>query len=189
MTLTPKSENVEDYLAADEIIDHEHPSIRELAAELRGESAEETAASVFAYVRDRIDHSYDVGRWSAAYRASDVLAAGDAICHGQAHLLTALLRAEGIPTGLCYQQISAIHGIVAVHWPSGWVRLDPRGPSGGFATTPTDERLVYPDAPSSRIVYAAVPTDLAGCLAEARPGVEGFDYLSAESCLTKVKEL
>lgn len=189
MTLTLTSENLEDYLAADEIIDHEHPSIRELAAQLRGDSAEQTAAAAFTYVRDRIAHSYDVDRWSAAYRASDVLAAGDAICHGQAHLLTALLRTEGIPTGLCYQQISAIHGLVAVRWPTGWVRLDPRGPSGGFATTPADERLVYPDAPSSRIVYATVPPDLAGCLAAARPGVAGFDYLSEESCLTRVKEL
>jgi hypothetical protein len=189
MTLSPHSEALDDYLAADDIIDHEHPAIRELAARLRGTDTEQTAAAIFTYVRDRIDHSYDVDRWSAAYRASDVLAAGNSICHGQAHLLTALLRAEGIPTGLCYQQLTAIHGLVAAHWPAGWVRLDPREPFGGFATTPADERLVYPDAPSSRFVYAKVPADLAGCLAEARPGVAGWDYLSEERCLTRIKDL
>ena len=177
MTLIAQSEDLSDYLAEDEIIDHGHPAVRELAERLRGGNAEETAAAVFAYVRDEIGHSYDVGQWSAAYRASDVLAAGNSICHGQAHLLTALLRAEGIPAGLCYQQLSAVHGLVGVHWPAGWVRLDPREPSAGFATTPADERLVYPDAPSSPVVYAAVPGDLATCLSQAQPGVANWDYL------------
>lgn len=180
MTLTPQSENLADYLAEDEVIDHGHASIRELAGRLRGADAEATAAAVFAYVRDEIEHSYDVGRWSAAYRASDVLAAGNSICHGQAHLLTALLRAEGIPTGLCYQQLTAVHGLVAVRWPAGWVRLDPRTSAGGFATTPADERLVYPDAPSARVVYAAVPSDLAVCLSKAQPDVAGWDYLNTD---------
>ncbi|WP_051450787.1 transglutaminase-like domain-containing protein [Actinospica robiniae] len=180
MTLTPQSEDFSDYLAEDEIIDHGHAAIRELAGRLRRADAEQTAAAVFAYVRDEIEHSYDLGRWSAAYRASDVLAAGSSICHGQAHLLTALLRAEGIPTGLCYQMLTAMHGLVAVHWPAGWVRLDPRSPAAGFATTPADERLVYPDAPSARVVYASVPDDLAICLSKAQPDVANFDYLYSD---------
>ena len=180
MKLTPQSADLSDYLAEDEIIDHGHAAIRELAGRLRRADVEQTAAAMFEYVRDEIEHSYDIGRWSAAYRASDVLAAGSSICHGQAHLLTALLRAEGIATGLCYQRLTAMHGLVAVHWPAGWVRLDPRGPAGGFATTPTDERLVYPDAPSARVVYAAVPEDLATCLAKAQPDVANFDYLDGE---------
>jgi transglutaminase-like putative cysteine protease len=179
VTLTPSSPRLADYLAEDEIIDHGHPAIRRLAARLRAADAERTASAAFAYVRDRIEHSFDVDRWSAAYRASDVLEAGDSICHGQAHLLTALLRANGIPAGLCYQKLSAVHGLVAVHWPAGWVRLDPRTADSRFATTPATEHLVYPDAPSGRTVHATVPPGLAACLADARPGVAGFDYLEA----------
>lgn len=181
MTLQPQSASLEDYLAEDDIIDHSHPAIRDLAARLRRDDAEQTAAATFAYVRDQIAHSYDVDRWSAAYRASDVLAAGDSICHGQAHLLAALLRANGIPAGLCYQQLSAVHGLVAAHWPAGWVRLDPRTSDSRFAATPATEHLVYPDAPSAPTVYAATPAKLAAGLAAARPGVAGFDYLEGVS--------
>jgi transglutaminase-like putative cysteine protease len=174
--LTAQSANLDDYLAQDELIDHGHPAIRQLAEQLDPEA-------VFEYVRDRIAHSYDVDRWSAAYRASDVLAAGNSICHGQAHLLAALLRAKGIPAGLCYQRITVMHGLVAAHWPAGWVRLDPRNPSTGFATRPQDEKLAYPDVPCTGTVYATVPPELALCLSRARPDVAGFDYLEAELAL------
>jgi transglutaminase-like putative cysteine protease len=183
MTLQQRSADLGDYLAEDAVIDHGHPAIRALAAELRGADAEQSAAAAFGYVRDRIAHSYDVDRWSAAYRASDVLAAGNSICHGQAHLLAALLRANGIPAGLCYQQLSAVHGLVAAHWPAGWVRLDPRVSDSRFAATPQAEYLVYPDAPTDSVVYAEVPPALATCLSAARPGVAGFDYLEGGSPL------
>lgn len=179
MALTPQTDRLTAYLAADDIIDHTHPAIRELTARLRSATREHAAAAAFTYVRDQLEHSYDVDLWSAAYRASDVLTAGNSICHGQAHLLTALLRAQGIPAGLCYQQLSALRGLVAVHWAGGWVRLDPRTASARFATTPETEQLPYPDAPSTATVYASVPEGLATCLAKARPGVPGFDYLDA----------
>ncbi|MGK4582304.1 transglutaminase domain-containing protein [Kitasatospora sp. HPMI-4] len=93
MRLRPASAALADYLAADEVIDHGHPEIRALADRLRGVRPEAGARAAFEYVRDEIAHSGDVGEWSAAYRASDVLANRNAICHGKAHLLTALLRA------------------------------------------------------------------------------------------------
>jgi transglutaminase-like putative cysteine protease len=180
VTLTPASAHIEDYLAADAVIDHEHPAVRALARRLRAADPDATARAAFAFVRDRIEHSFDVDAWSAAYRASDVLAAGNSLCHGQAHLLTALLRASGIPAGITYQKLSALHALVAVRRPAGWVRIDPRDRRGRYAATPETERLVYPDAPSSAIVYPAPPADLARCLARARPGVAGYRYLPVE---------
>ncbi|MEV8095109.1 transglutaminase family protein [Kitasatospora sp. NPDC085879] len=174
------------FLAADALIDHRHPAIRALARELRGASAEETARALYEYVRDQVAHSYDVDRWSAAVRASDVLAAGDAVCHGKAHLLVALLRAEGIPAGLCYQRVERLHGLAAVRLPGQpeWVRIDPRGNRPGmdarFATTPAQERLVYPDVPLEPGVYATVPPALAAGLARGVPGAATFEYIPTE---------
>jgi transglutaminase-like putative cysteine protease len=195
MTPEPVEPGLAPYLAADDVIDDEHPQIRALAARLRGDSREATAEAAFEYVRDRIHHSSDVQRWSAAYRASDVLAEGDAICHGKAHLLAALLRAEGIPAGLCYQRLNVLHAMVAVHWagpgPSGgnWVRLDARGnrPAAAgqdavdarFALVPGEERLAFP-GDCYPGVYAAVPAELQAGLATKPVGKAGYGHLPTE---------
>jgi transglutaminase-like putative cysteine protease len=189
--LVPASDALADYLAADAVIDHGHPEIRALAARLRGENAEETARAAFAYVRDEIAHSADAGEWSAAYRASDVLATRNSICHGKAHLLAALLRAEGIPTGLCYQKFEVLHGLVAVYWPDSgqWVRIDARGGEPGtrarFATDRAEEQVAWPVDPSLGeldypTVHPATPPVLLTALAEAAVGAAGYGYLPAE---------
>ncbi|MGW4382975.1 transglutaminase domain-containing protein [Kitasatospora sp. NPDC004531] len=189
--LRPDRNDLDAYLAADEVIDHRHPAVAERAAELRQADPVATAEAVFRFVRDRIDHSADVDRWSAAHRASDVLAAGDAICHGKAHLLAALLRANGIPAGLCYQRLEVLHGLNGVLLPgsSWWVRLDGRGNRNGadgrFATTPATEQPAWTNDPALgqhhyETVHAAVPPLFLESLRRARPGVGGFDYLPVE---------
>ncbi|MEV7178741.1 transglutaminase family protein [Kitasatospora sp. NPDC093679] len=183
MTAQPAAADDRAHLAADATIDHDHPAIRALARSLRGASAEETARALYLHVRDEVAHSYDVDRWSAAVRASDVLAAGDAVCHGKSHLLVALLRAEGIPAGLCYQRLEVLHALAAYRLPgrSEWVRIDARGNRPGmdarFAVTPAEERLAYPDVPLEPGVHAAVPPVLAAGLARGVPGVASFDYI------------
>ncbi|MFB7666542.1 transglutaminase family protein [Kitasatospora sp. NPDC056138] len=189
--LSPASADLADYLAADDVIDHRHPEIRVLADRLCGDSRQAGARAAFEYVRDEVAHSGDVGEWSAAYRASDVLASRNAICHGKAHLLTALLRAQGTAAGLCYQRLGVLHGLVAVHWPAtgGWVRLDPRGNKPGadarFAAEPGAERLAWvPDPAAGEFdyptVYPSTPPVLRRALARARPGEQGFGHLPSE---------
>ncbi|MCX4825077.1 transglutaminase family protein [Streptomyces sp. NBC_01142] len=126
------------YLAADEVIDHEHPLVRETAARLRadGDDAYTYAKAAYEFVRDAIPHSSDAGDMRVTWRASDVLEKATGICHAKAHALTALLRARHIPTALCYQRLAGddgsdplVHGLVAVGLPGreGWHRQDPRG--------------------------------------------------------------
>lgn len=144
------------YLAADEVIDHEHPLVRETAARLRTEYADAYAYAKAAYefVRDTIPHSQDVGDMRVTWRASDVLEQATGICYAKAHALTALLRAQRIPAALCYQRLAdddgshpAVHGLVAVQLPGreGWHRQDPRGNKPGVdAQFSLDgERLAY----------------------------------------------
>lgn len=108
MELIQRVPELSAYLAADEAIDHKHPLVRETVTELRGGTtdAHAYAAAAYAFVRDTIAHSADSGDMRVAWRASDVLATRNGICHAKSHALAALLRAAGIPTALCYQALA-----------------------------------------------------------------------------------
>ncbi|MEW2071745.1 transglutaminase-like domain-containing protein [Streptomyces sp. NPDC007346] len=142
MELIQQTPDIAAYLAADEVIDHGHPVVRETVAELTHEAddAYTYARTAFAYVRDTISHSADSGDPRVARRASEVLATRNGICYAKSFALTALLRARGIPAGLCYQRLTdddgtgpGVHGLVALRLPGHdrWARVDPRGNKPG----------------------------------------------------------
>ncbi|MFJ3670664.1 transglutaminase domain-containing protein [Streptomyces sp. NPDC090106] len=152
------------YLAADEVIDHDHPLVRQIAAGLarQAEDSYDYARRAFEFVRDTIPHSQDAGDPRVTWRASDVLERRTGICYAKAHALAALLRAEDIPTALCYQQFDVVHGLVAVRFNGAWHRQDPRGNKPGVdARFSLDgERLAFvPDQESGEldwpVLYAA----------------------------------
>ena len=67
--------------------------------------------------------------------ASQVLLHGTGFCYAKGHLLAALLRANAIPVGSCYQRLRidgtgppfCLHGFNSVHLPAiGWYRIDAR---------------------------------------------------------------
>ncbi|AXG82285.1 transglutaminase domain-containing protein [Streptomyces paludis] len=162
MRLIQQNPDISAYLAADEAIDHEHPLVRETAARLRAESpdAYSYAKAAYEHVRDTIPHSWDADDPRVTWRASDVLALRTGICHAKAHALAALLRAESLPTALCYQRLAAgdgpdsfVHGLVAVLLPGappdGWARQDARGNKPGVDArfSVTGERLAWPVRP------------------------------------------
>lgn len=136
MMLTPVTADESAYLAADEAVDHAHPLVRETAARLLTGVDGDLAAyarAAYEFVRDTVPHSADVGDWRLPWRASDVLAQGVGICHTKSHALVALLRAEGVPAGFCYQKLDVLHGLIALRLPGSarWVRQDPRGNKPG----------------------------------------------------------
>ncbi len=99
---------MQDYLQASEYIDIHHPLIQEtaqqLAANLQGDEA--IAKSCFEFVRDNIKHSWDFQLNPVTCKASEVLRHGTGYCYAKSHLLAALLRANNIPAGLCYQRLT-----------------------------------------------------------------------------------
>lgn len=126
------------YLEKSEFINWDCPEILELALTLKGNlgSDVEVAKACFEYVRDSIRHTYDFQIDIITCKASDVLNHKTGYCYSQSHLLAALLRANGIPAGLCYQRLSlsgdgapyCLHGLNAVYLNDfGWYRIDPRG--------------------------------------------------------------
>ncbi|MEV8123491.1 transglutaminase domain-containing protein [Streptomyces sp. NPDC085944] len=133
MELIQKSSDLSAYLTADEAVNHEHPHVREVAGRLAREAEDSYAYArlAFEFVRDTIPHSQDSGDPRVTWRASDVLEQRTGICYAKAHALAALLRAEDIPTALCYQRFDVVHGLVAVRLDGAWHRQDPRGNKPG----------------------------------------------------------
>ena len=144
------------FLRATEVIDHDHPSVAAKARALRGDLTDPVAIAraCFLFVRDEISHSVDARANPLTRRASDVLHHGTGYCFAKSHLLAALLRANGMPAGFCYQRLSiddvgppfTLHGFNAVDLPGiGWHRVDPRGNKPGVFSdfTPPVEVLAY----------------------------------------------
>ncbi len=129
---------MEKYLKSTDIIDWKNKLIKEKAASLsKGiEEKNKIAEICFTFVRDEILHSSDHQRNPVTLRASEVLEHHTGYCYAKSHLLAALLRANGIPAGLCYQRLQlsdqpgtwCLHGLNAIYLENfGWYRVDPRG--------------------------------------------------------------
>ena len=88
-----------------EIIDFRSAPVQRKAASLVANCASEIELieKTFIFVRDSIAHSVDCGGTAVTCRASEVLHVGQGLCYAKAHLLAALLRANGIAAGFCYQ--------------------------------------------------------------------------------------
>ena len=145
------------YLAPSRFIDFDTPEVRDCARSLAAAAsgATDIARRCFEFVRDEIRHSADFRLNPVTCRASDELRHRTGFCYAKSHLLAALLRANGIPAGLCYQRVSVgdggapycLHGLNAVHLPeTGWYRLDARGnkPVVDARFTPPVEALAFP---------------------------------------------
>ncbi len=160
------------YLCATDTIDWKEPSVFALAKKIAKQCTEQLAVQqanelplistdaavakgCFEWVRDNIQHSWDYKQNPVTCQASSVLAHKTGYCYSKSHLLAALLRANNIPAGFCYQRLSlegggapyCLHGLNAVYLQShGWYRIDPRGNKEGVDAqfTPPKEQLAFP---------------------------------------------
>ena len=146
------------FLQETQLVNFSDPTVKKLADFLaKGtNSDEECAKNCFLYVRDEINHSGDiVDDTTTTYRASDVLKYKTGWCYAKSILLAALLRANDIPTGFCYQRLSCseyvkdvycLHGLNAIYLKKhGWYRVDARGNKEGVNATfsPPHEQLAF----------------------------------------------
>ncbi|MCG8085858.1 MAG: transglutaminase family protein [Candidatus Thiodiazotropha taylori] len=148
---------MKEYLASTDLIDWKHPDILRKAKALSQGLGDQAAIAkaCFEFVRDKIKHSNDFKLNPVTCKASDVLKHKTGYCYAKSHLLAALLRANGIPAGLCYQRLTieddkppfCLHGLNAVYLPEfGWYRIDARGNKEGVEAqfTPPREQLAFP---------------------------------------------
>ena len=149
---------MQNFLRETQLINFSNASVKALALELGKNSStdEECAKNCFLYVRDHINHSGDVvDDTITTYRASDVLKHKTGWCYAKSILLAALLRANNIPTGFCYQRLSCseyvkdvfcLHGLNAIYLKEfGWYRVDSRGNKEGVNAgfNPPHEQLAF----------------------------------------------
>lgn len=129
---------MKEYLAETPSIDYMNPIIQEKVWELKNKSDddEEYIKRSFEFVRDEIPHSWDIGSSIVSKTASDVLINKTGICWTKSCLLAALLRANGIPSGISYQLLTIaedgsvghmVHALNTVYTGDKWIRLDARG--------------------------------------------------------------
>ncbi|MFE6994766.1 transglutaminase family protein [Microbacterium sp. NPDC057659] len=157
MSLTLRASDPAQYLADDALVQSDDVEVAALAASLRARNPADPAfaQAAFEWVRDRIAHSYDVQDPRVTLAASEVLREGVGLCYAKSVLLAALLRAEGIPAGLCYQRLGdddgfVVHGLVAIWLDGAWHRQDPRGNKADVDARFSlgEERLAYRIDPS-----------------------------------------
>ena len=191
---------MEEYLASSTYIDWQQSAVLTKARELAEgcDSQREIAKACFTFVRDHIRHSWDYQLNPVTCRASDVLAHGTGYCYAKSHLLAALLRANGIPAGLCYQRLTiendqppfCLHGLNAIYLQEfGWYRVDARGNKPGVNAQfcPPVEQLAFPIItageadlggvwvePMAQVVGVLERYDSYSAVAENLPDIEGF---------------
>lgn len=173
-------DEMEEYLKVSAVIDWQHPVIMERAKQIASglETPIAIAQACFEWVRDEIFHSVDYQMNPVTCQASDVLQYRTGYCFAKSHLLAALLRANQIPTGFCYQRLSiddkgapySLHGFNAVHLPEvGWYRVDPRGNKIGVNAqfTPPQEQLAYQPQLSEEADFQAILAEPLPIIVEA----------------------
>ena len=131
---------MEDYLIETPSIDYMNFHIQERVRELKNQSDDnlDYIKRSYIFVRDEILHSWDIKTEVVSRTASDVLKNKTGICWTKSCLLAALLRADGIPSGISYQLLTRaddasegymIHALNTVYIKdlNKWIRLDARG--------------------------------------------------------------
>ncbi len=148
---------VQKYLESTKYIDWLDSEVNQKAKQIAEpcSNKQEVTKSCFEFVRDEVKHSGDYKLDPVTCMASDVLKYGTGYCYAKSHLLAALLRANGIPAGLCYQRLTitkdeppfCLHGLNAVYLENyGWYRIDARGNKAGVDAQfcPPMEKLAFP---------------------------------------------
>ena len=132
---------MKEYLAQTKSIDYMNPHIQEKVQELKESSCDDLdyIKRSYIFVRDEIPHSWDIGVSTVSRTASDTLMNKTGICWAKSCLLAALLRANGIPSGISYQLLTIaeddsqghiVHALNTVFNGDKWIRIDARGNTG-----------------------------------------------------------
>lgn len=149
---------IEEYLEDTNYVGSRSEAVARKAEELCGGCASESekVAACFAFVRDDIAHTVDIGESTVVKTAEDVLCLDHGTCYTKSMLLAALLRNQGIPCGFCYQRLYEsnaedehffLHGLTAYYSSErgAWIRLDARGGSKDVDAPEVTPELVLED--------------------------------------------
>lgn len=155
-------DEIDKYLEYSRYINWQDESVLQKARQLASASDDniELIKRTYHFVRDDIKHSWDIQDRRITISATDVLREKVGICWAKSNLLAALLRANKIPAGICYQRLTfaknpesgyCIHALNAVYLAdfNKWIRLDARGNKDGVNAEMCleHEQLAFPVRP------------------------------------------
>lgn len=131
---------MEEFLRVTPSSDYMNPLIQQKVLQLKNQSGDEIdyIKRSYLFVRDEIPHSWDIQAKIVSRTASDALKNKTGVCWVKSCILAALLRANGIPSGISYQLLTRaddesdgymIHALntVFIKDLDKWIRLDARG--------------------------------------------------------------
>ena len=157
--MRPESDNIQDYLKENAVIDYDQNLIVDKCRELEKDTEDEISLikKIYEFVRVDIHHSEDIGEMTVTCKASEVLEYGHGICCAKAHLFAAMVRFFGVPAGFCYQKLCSdqegvnrkvLHSLNAVYLKdlNRWIRLDARGNKPGVDAhfSIYEEKIAWP---------------------------------------------
>jgi transglutaminase-like putative cysteine protease len=183
---------MDQYLRATKIIDWQNPIVLDRARTLSAGLSDPVviAKNCFEWVRDSILHSSDHKATVTTCRASEVITENTGFCFAKSHLLAALLRANGIPAGLCYQRLVrddgngfTLHGLNAVLLPNfGWYRIDARGNKPGVDAQfcPPKEMLAFHPKTEGEHDFLEIWADPASIIVDCLENNHGWSQVIAK---------
>ncbi|MBC9786185.1 transglutaminase domain-containing protein [Heliobacterium chlorum] len=200
MNLILETDDLDAYRKSSDIIDYQVAAIRERAVRITEGIQDdlEIIRTVYHFVRDEIAHSVDIQGTVVTCKASEALEHRQGICYAKAHLLAALLRSLGIPTGFCYQKLVlddedkpwlVLHGLNAVYIESlkKWIRLDARGNKAGVTAefSTVEEKLAFEvrtelGEQEDLMIYVRPSTNAVHALTHSKTVEELLAHLPAE---------
>ena len=144
------------FLAENRYVDFSETIIQDKIKELFCDIDDNTrkAKIAYEYVRDEIPHTFDIQSDLITAKASDVLFYKTGICHAKANLLAALLRAQNIPVGFCFQHLTlsdddslgyCVHCYNSIYIDNHWIKVDARGNTNNINAqfSLTEPRLAF----------------------------------------------
>jgi hypothetical protein len=154
---SPERPDYSSYLESSDIIDYDNSLIQDVVDQLTNGINDNVykVRSIYEFTRDHVFHSFEINATSVTIKASEVIDQGHGTCFSKSHLLAALMRAAGIPTGFCYQVLYdtdlerlVVHGFNGVYIEElqKWVRMDSctHKDQDDLGFDPLDEQSVRP---------------------------------------------
>jgi tetratricopeptide (TPR) repeat protein len=159
------------YLGSIYAIDPKSPTLRKVAAGLKGEDAQVTVRNILDWLKKNIDYKLEKKTLAELdFKSVDeIVKRGHAECRGQALLFTALCRACGIPARPVWGILrlppgeDMSHGAIVSHnWAevyvsgAGWIPIDPQRPET-FGFLPNYYMRMFMDAQKTKTSGEALP--------------------------------
>jgi tetratricopeptide (TPR) repeat protein len=124
------------YLGTSDFIDPSSPTLKKIAAKVKGKNSVETVKNILAWLQKNVEYKQETASVAKLdFKSLDeILQRGHAECRGYTLLFVALCRAAGVPARPVWGVLFLPKGFASHNWDEvyvagiGWVPVDPQKP-------------------------------------------------------------